>query len=255
DLAMIEELSAVKHAPALLRAAVEQCRQAGDAMVLLLEMDERRPPAFYARAGLHPIEDVITYELARVRPVSLPASALDFAPAEPADQGQLDALRRVDHAAFPWLWQNSDEEFLVYADAPGTRLYLGSVDRQPAAYLGMSIFPGWGHLDRIAVDPAFQGHGLGRQALVWAINTMHRAGCRRIALSTQLGNERSQRLYERFGFQRSPGFDYRLYGAPLKSPATSVAPANARQATASSTGTTMKDETREWAVVSGRSSS
>jgi ribosomal protein S18 acetylase RimI-like enzyme len=253
DVAVIDELAAVKHARALLAAAVENCRQAGDAIVLMLEMDERRHPSFYARAGMHPIEDVITYDLPRVRPVSLP-SAMTFAAADPAEPWQLDALLRIDHAAFPWLWWNSEEEFRVYAAAPGTHLYLGTVDRRPVAYLGMSIFPGWGHLDRIAVDPTIQGHGLGRQALVFAINTMHRAGARRIALSTQLGNERSQRLYERFGFQRSPGFDYRLYGAPMRSSARGMTATNDTPAPGLDPGAA-EDDRHGWAVVSGRFSS
>jgi ribosomal-protein-alanine N-acetyltransferase len=214
EVAAIDELAAVKHAGALLQAAVGQSRRAGDAMTLMLEMDELRPAAFYHRAGLRLIETVITYELLRVRPIAMPG-ALTVARAEPARPDHRAALLRIDHAAFPWLWWNSEEEFRIYGEAPGTELYIVAVDQRPIAYFGISIFPGWGHLDRIAVDPAAQGRGYGRLTLAAAVNVLRGTGARRIALSTQQANTRSQRLYESFGFRRSPGYDYRLYGTPV----------------------------------------
>lgn len=250
EVAVIDEIAAVKHTRALLRAAIGNCRRAGDAIILMLEMQERRHPSFYARLGMVVIEDVITYELLKPRPRTRPAT-ITFTPVAPADPRQRDALLGLDHAAFPWLWWNSAEEFQVYSETPGTRLYLGTLEQRPVAYLGVSVFPGWGHLDRIAIDPAVQGRGLGHEALEFAIATMHRAGARRIALSTQLGNERSQRLYERVGFRRSSEFDYRLYGAPLRAPALPLTTMNGTPATRPAA----EDGTPAWAAASDRSSS
>ena len=214
-VAVVEELAAVRQAIPLLAAVVENSRRAGDTVVLILEMDEERSPTFYHQAGMELLEQIITYDLARVRPIAMPSS-LEFAAADPGDRATLAALIRIDHGAFPWLWWNSEAEFLNYVASPGTELMLGYRDGQPVSYFGVSHYPGWGHLDRIAVAPAAQGIGLGRQTLVQAINTLQERSARRIALSTQQSNLRSQRLYERFGFDRSPGFDYRLYGAPLR---------------------------------------
>jgi ribosomal protein S18 acetylase RimI-like enzyme len=80
------------------------------------------------------------------------------------------------------------------------------------------MFAGWGHLDRIAVAPRQQGEGRGRDALALAIAAMRHQGAARIALSTQLTNLRSQRLYERCGFRRTPELDYRLFGAWCQAP-------------------------------------
>lgn len=218
EIAHVRDLQAVRHAAPLLRAAIEGADAHGAALVLVIEMDETRRPAFYERVGLRRLEDVITFELDRGEPPPVPR-ALQFRRPAPAGD-DLRSLLALDHAAFPWLWWNSAEEFRAYAATPGVALYLGERDGEPLCYLGLTMFAGWGHLDRIAVHPRAQGRGLGGEALRFAIDTLRRAGARRIGLSTQRDNPRSQRLYARFGFRRSPGYDYRLFGAPLRPPAT-----------------------------------
>lgn len=223
EIAVVQELSAARGAGALVAAAVECCRAAGTALLLFVELDERRRASFYDRAHLSPIEDVITYELEHPRSVPAVPGPLVFESVVPGDSRGMEALVRLDHAAFPWLWWNSAPEFAVYAETPGVELILARIDGRPAAYIGITSYADWGHLDRIAVDPAVQGRGLGAQALAFAVEAMVRRGAKRVALSTQRENERSQRLYERYGFRRSPGHDYRLYGAALFPPAPGLA--------------------------------
>src|ERR687896_1656429 len=67
EIASIEDLVAVRHLEELLRAAVERCADQGDELVLTVELDSRRSPARYERAGLEMLEEVITYELGPVR--------------------------------------------------------------------------------------------------------------------------------------------------------------------------------------------
>lgn len=216
EIAVVHELSAVRHGEALLAGVAERCRAAGDALVLVIELDETRRPSFYARAGFDPIEEVITYELERPGTAQVPGP-LRFAPVEPGDAARVAELVRLDRAAFPWLWRNSEDEFAAYLRTPGVEVYLGRLgDDSRVAYVGVTSYNGWGHLDRIAVDPRLQGQGLGRQALAFATATLARRRARRIGLSTQRENVRSQRLYEGFGFRRSRLNDYRLYGAVLR---------------------------------------
>ena len=49
------------------RAAVERCAEQGDDLVLAIELDSRRSPARYERAGLEMLEEVITYEIGIAR--------------------------------------------------------------------------------------------------------------------------------------------------------------------------------------------
>ena len=123
-------------------------------------------------------------------------------------------LITVDHAAFPWLWWNSAEEFACLCAVPGVELYVGSMEAAcHVAYVGITHFRGWGHLDRIGVIPQVQGTGYGLEALRFAVAMLARGGATRIGLSTQANNTRSQRLYHRFGFQRTYQNDYNIYGA------------------------------------------
>lgn len=218
EVAAIHELSAVRRANAVVEAVVERCREAGASLVLMTEMTERRRPAFYDRVGFSLLEEVITYDLEQ--PVLDPTAfaPLTFVPVPPNDDAGISALIRIDHAAFPWLWWNSEPEFRAYASAPGVELHLGLLDSRPISYVGTTAYAGWGHLDRIAVDPAVQGSGWGRRTLAFAVNLLVARGARRVGLSTQRDNWRSQRLYEAVGFSRSRWNDYRLYGVVLRPP-------------------------------------
>jgi ribosomal protein S18 acetylase RimI-like enzyme len=91
-------------------------------------------------------------------------------------------------------------------------IYLGLIDGIPVSYVGITTFPSWGHLDRIAVDPDLQGKGYGRFALAFAVETLLARGARKVGLSTQSTNERSQRLYLKYGFRRTNDHDYDLWG-------------------------------------------
>jgi GNAT superfamily N-acetyltransferase len=219
EVANVAELSAVRHPSELLEAVVRRCARAGANIVIALETDEVRHPAFYERAHFQMLEEVITYELdCRVAPRIEPWD-LTFRLADASDAADRALLVQLDHAIFPWLWWNSDAEFLAYLDLPGVELFIGYDGETPVSYIGITSYLGWGHLDRIGVLRDRQGGGLGAQALSFAIKRLTHTGALRIGLSTQKKNERSRRLYERFGFKRVSQNDYRLYGRLLQMPA------------------------------------
>lgn len=215
DISSLHRWAAVRSASALLQGAAERCRVAGDDLLLVMELEDVRSARFYERAGFELLQEVITYELTgRATPVE-PSHVLSFTQVSGDDLAGLRQLLGLDHAAFPWLWRNSAAEFTTYLRTSGVTVYVGYDGDDPVAYVGVTAFRGWGHLDRIAVDPRRQGRGIGLATLQFAISTLAANGARRFALSTQDDNKRSQRMYERFGFQRSDAHDYRLYGAPL----------------------------------------
>ena len=75
---------------------------------------------------------------------------------------------------------------------------------------------------RIAVIPERQGAGYGLETLHFAIARLSDLGARRVGLSTQANNIRSQQLYERYGFRRTGGNDYTIYGVWLDEGAAEV---------------------------------
>jgi ribosomal protein S18 acetylase RimI-like enzyme len=213
EIASVDELVAVRNVEPLLRAAQERSIACGDALFLAVELETQRGASRYERAGMELLEEVITYEIDAARVPRMPQRRFRRVPSAPDDRDALDRLIDLDRRAFPWLWRNSREEFMAYLATPGVLISFIEAEGQSLAYVGTTLFTGWGHLDRIAVEPELQGRGIGRAALTLAVDALRQRGARHIGLSTQRTNERSQRLYERFGFRRTPDLDYQLYGA------------------------------------------
>lgn len=219
DVLQIADLASIRDPEALAIAASQRVRALGAALTVMVEIDETRRPSFYERSGFEHLEKVVTFDLDRskVRRVSC-ATQLQFVRADPRDPATMDILLALDHAAFPWIWWNSTQEFEAYFVAEGVQIYLGLDDGVPVSYTGFTSFPSWGHLDRIAVDPGLQGRGYGLQTLAFSVETMLTLGSRKIGLSTQSDNVRSQRLYQRYGFVRTASNDYDLWGDTLREP-------------------------------------
>jgi GNAT superfamily N-acetyltransferase len=220
EIANIQELSAVRHPEQLIEAVVERARASGAALVLSIELDETRRTNFYDRVEFSLVEEVITFELIPSAFQYPSPLRLQYGRADVAASGTVERLCAIDHAAFPWLWWNCSLEFETYALTPGVELYIGYSGDQPVSYVGITSYAGWGHLDRIAVVPRYQGAGYGLDSLDFAVRALIRQGARRIGLSTQRQNLRSQQIYERYGFRRSQTNDYRLYGRYLLEPET-----------------------------------
>ncbi len=182
-------------------------------LIVMTDFAGARQPSFYTGLGLGLMQEVLCYEL-RTIPPEPPRGLLTFSVASPERLDDLATLIAVDHASFPWLWWNSPAEFSAYQAVPGVALYVGAdAAGTPLAYVGITHFRGWGHLDRIGVVPGHQGAGYGLEALRFAARMLARGGATRIGLSTQANNTRSQQLYHRFGFQRTYQNDYHIYGA------------------------------------------
>ena len=210
EIVAIQELNGRLRNEDLVGAMVARCRERGHRLVVMLDQYETRREGFYTKIGFNLLQHIIIYELPRL-PRQIPApTRLRFVPI--SDPRHPDLLQ-VDHAAFPWLWWNSAGEFRAYADLYGVEIFVAyEPSGLPVAYVGLTSYRGWGHLDRIAVIPTRQGSGYGLEALNFAIGRLGELGARRVGLSTQADNLRSQHLYERYGFRRTTGSDYMIYG-------------------------------------------
>ena len=216
EIAGIVELYASGGAVDLIDGFCALAGRQGMTLAVASEQLERRHGGFYVQARLEPIEDIVIYELTHIRSKAQRSGGLTFTSVDMNDAARVEELIQLDHAAFPWLWWNSDEEFAEYAAAPGGRMDVALDEGGRAiAYVGITRFRSWGHLDRIAVDPSIQGQGLGRKALDYAVSSLAAAGASRVGLSTQARNTRSRSLYESYGFRRSASRDYRIYGRLL----------------------------------------
>lgn len=214
DIVQVAELSAQASSVALIESAAAAAGHLGADLMVILESDERRRPSFYRSIDFEHLEDVITLELDILPDDAMATTDVTFVRVEP-DSPEYAEIRRIDDIAFPWLWRNGPIEFSAYIRMPDVRIYLGLRDGRPVSYHGVTLYGGWGHLDRIAVLPEFQGLGVGFQTLRHATAIMALAGAETVGLSTQGHNHQSRQLYERFGFVRQATNDYRIYGRPL----------------------------------------
>jgi ribosomal protein S18 acetylase RimI-like enzyme len=221
EIANVLEFAGPSTADDLLRAFIAHCSSIGFELAVVAEYAERRRETFYYSAGMSVLEDIIVYELGRLRSASaethstVPLTFRELSLSVPEHFGE---LLELDHRAFPWLWWNSEAEFVNYAEVPGVSIE-GAFDEDGSlvGYIGTTAIGSWGHLDRIAVDPDLQGRGYGRRLLEYSMAALGRRGARRIALSTQSSNTISRALYESVDFRRARAHDYRIYGRWLQS--------------------------------------
>lgn len=66
-----------------------------------------------------------------------------------------------------------------------------------------------GVVEDVAVDPAFQGRGIGRAMMQHAHEECRKAGCYKLVLSSNLKREDAHRFYDSLGFERH-GYSFRV---------------------------------------------
>ncbi|MCX7623849.1 MAG: GNAT family N-acetyltransferase [Thermomicrobium sp.] len=218
EIVVLHEISSGPHTYHLVDALAEHACARGKELLVMTHQYERRPFVFYERTGFELLEEILVYEMVLYTIPPAPAR-LRFERVRLDDPFTLGELLDLDHEAFDWLWWNSPGEFDEYMSDPRVDVYLGrEQDGTPVSYVGVTRLRGWGHLDRLAVSPLFQGQGYGYESLVWAVRVLASRGAHRVGLSTQASNARSRRLYERFGFRRVPDLDYQIWGRWLQDP-------------------------------------
>jgi [ribosomal protein S18]-alanine N-acetyltransferase len=116
-----------------------------------------------------------------------------------ADLDQLDRLERQLFDAAAW----SRASFAEELEADG-RWYLGAERTADGALIGYAgiWFDGYdAQVMTIAVDPAHQDHGLGRDLLTQLVAHAREVGAAQVLLEVRVDNAPAIHLYESVGFQ------------------------------------------------------
>lgn len=189
--------------------AEAQCRAA-----VLSDAETDRHESFFLAMDWQVLEEMYIMERDR-QPVPVPSPRRIVL--RPFTPQLLGPLMEVDHRAFPWLWWNDPDDFLAYSQLAEVFVLTAWVEGRLIGYTSCTVRQGRGHLDRIAIDPDFEGKGYGSELLSLTLLELEKRGAYRVGLNTQATNYRAQRLYQRFGFWREPR-GFRIIGTWLDEP-------------------------------------
>ena len=114
-----------------------------------------------------------------------------------------DGVARVEKACMPvpWsresFWQeaaNTDAYYLLGIDTDKDNLIM--------AYAGCWVLGNEGHITNVAVDPDYQGQGMGRKLMEKLVEAVKPLGVDSMTLEVRPSNTRALALYEKLGFKR-----------------------------------------------------
>lgn len=113
----------------------------------------------------------------------------------------LDRPGENDRAQAPVLWQRLRQA--------GAQVLLAERDGQPLGTLTLYVLPLLAHQGRpgavvedVAVLPSEQGQGVGRALMTAAMQQALRAGCYKLALSSNASRQAAHAFYDHLGFDR-----------------------------------------------------
>lgn len=143
-------------------------------------------------------------------PPGLPPDPPENAP-RPLAPSELPELAALDAACFNVLWHMGVadlRQLLLFG-----RLTVVARDGALAGYLALTVKDRVAQIARLAVHPAWSGHGMGRRLLADGLAAAAEQGCESAVLNTQAANNRAQALYRAFGF-RPTGERFEVYTRP-----------------------------------------
>ena len=167
------------------------------------------------RAGFALTHSVIV--LARHRaPLDPPLGIPSEIRVREARRADYDNVAETDLAAFTPPWQMS-AELMSQAIPLADLITVAEVDGQIVGYQLTTPSHMGAHLARLAVLPAWQGHGIGKALVYHLIEHYNRRGIRELTVNTQDTNAASLSVYRGLGFVNTgakyPVYQFGLTGA------------------------------------------
>lgn len=154
----------------------------------------------WKRAGFHAHLELDIYERDLRRAVSDPT--VEVIEQQDPDLAQLAA---IDDEAFDETWRVGRMGLADARQATARSVVLAVVpDDEPVGFSIVGETSRVGYLQRLAVRPTVQGHGVGRSLVRESIRWARLGGARTMLLNTQPDNQASAALYRSEGFLRLP---------------------------------------------------
>jgi ribosomal protein S18 acetylase RimI-like enzyme len=105
---------------------------------------------------------------------------------------------------------------------PSYKIYVAVSGEQIVGTFALLIMHNLAHMgapsaviEDVAVDPQWQGRGVGKMMMHYALEVASEKGCYKVVLSSNLKRERAHAFYESLGFERH-GYSFRVNAQPAR---------------------------------------
>lgn len=119
---------------------------------------------------------------------------------------------------------DAERHFERIAAYPDYTIYVASCEDKIVGTFALLIMDNLAHMgapsaviEDVAVDPEWQGRGVGKLMMKYALQKCGEKGCYKAVLSSNLMRERAHVFYEALGFERH-GYSYRINAQSSSSP-------------------------------------
>ena len=110
----------------------------------------------------------------------------------------------------------AERRFERMTDYPDYKIHVAFSDTQLVGTFALLIMDNLAHMgapsaviEDVAVDPEWQGRGVGKQMMKYALRICGEKGCYKAVLSSNLKREGAHAFYESLGFEQH-GYSYRV---------------------------------------------
>jgi ribosomal-protein-alanine N-acetyltransferase len=131
--------------------------------------------------------------MSAVRATDFPAQAA----LRPMRDSDLDAVMRIEEAAYPFPWTRGIFRDCMRAGYP---MWVQERDGGIVGYGVLSIAADEAHVLNLCTAPGNEGHGLGQRMLQVLLRIARGGGAQRVFLEVRPSNPRAIALYDRSGF-------------------------------------------------------
>ncbi len=152
------------------------------------------------------------YEMIRQQDIPMPL-ALDKKEMRLANYGDIETLCLIDNLCFPEGQLTNQQRFENLLNRQDHQIYLIIHENNIIGKAHLTWDKDTAKLSDIAILPAMQGQGFGRNLIAFCINQALEIPRNRIMLSVETHNQHALRLYQHAGFQISNALDY--WSGPL----------------------------------------
>lgn len=154
----------------------------------------------FKKEGFNIKEDLIVYEKILEKENFKVCNNL-----EKVSGADLKEINSLDCRAFDKIWrENKNSLYRLLTNEDNNFRFIALKDEgKIVAFAFYRYRPhiGEGYLNRMAVDPSYQGKGIGKMLLEDALNWFKKKGAETVRLTTQCNNEKSVALYKNYGFK------------------------------------------------------